>query len=241
MDFRRFRDPRVRIAAGVGAAALLAALGISIGAVVRSAAHHNETSQSEALAESGGPTSLSVEMGSGDAGLDLTKPLRCFAGGQFVGMLPLKDCAQKNGVDPGQLDVGLDTSGEVTASPGADALPALPAAAAPPVAPLPSPPPPQPSPLETGPQAAAPAGEQGACWRYAGEWRKLSDGVSLDACVQALFAGKCVRPGGADYGRWGEDTIRLVAGKIERQVPGGGFRTLTRLAAGDCPVSHPQE
>ena len=90
-------------------------------------------------------------------------------------------------------------------------------------------------------EAATPTGEQGACWRYSGEWRKLSDSVSLDACVQALFAGRCVRPGAADYGRWGEDTIRLVTGKIERQVAGGGFRTLTRQAAGDCPVSHPQE
>ena len=213
MDFSRFRDPRVRIAAGVGAAALLAVLGIGIGALVRGAAHHPDATQSDAVPESGAPSSLQVEMGSGDTGLDLTRPLRCFAGGQFVGMLTLKDCAQRNGVDAGQLDVGLDTSGEVVAASSDEALQLLP----------------------------APAADQGACWRYTGEWRKLSDEMSLDACVQALFGGKCVRPGAADYGRWGEETIRLVAGKVESQTAGGGFRTLLRQAAGACPVSHPLE
>ena len=59
--------------------------------------------------------------------------------------------------------------------------------------------------------------------------------------MQALFAGKCVRPGAADYGRWGETTVRLVAGKVERQTPGGGFRTVVRQPPDDCSIPHVQE
>ena len=244
MDFNRLRDPRVLIAAGVGGMALLAALGVGIGALVRHAAQPSDAERLE-LAESSTSRSLQLEMGSGDPGLDLTKPLRCFVGGQYVGMLTLKDCATRNGIAPGQLDVGIDATGAVAAASDAAAvlqpLPAAPAApaAVPPAAP--APPPPQPSPLFTGPEAAAPAGDSGACWRYSGDWRKVGEDLSLDACVQALFAGKCVRPGAADYGRWGETTVRLVAGKVERQTSGGGFRTLVRQPPGDCSIPYAQE
>jgi len=183
-----------------------------------------------------------VEMGSSDQGLDLTRPLRCFVGGQFVGMLTLQDCAHRNGVDAGQLDVGLDTNGDVAAaSSAADVLQPLPSAPTPPAAVSPPAPAPAPAPLEASPQAAAPPGEVGACWRYSGDWRKLGDDVSLDACLQMLFAGKCVRPGAADYGRWGEDTLRLVTGRVERQGAGGAFRTLVRQPPGDCSIPHLQE
>lgn len=229
------------IASGAGALALLAALGIGVGALVRHAAHQTAAQQTE-IDESSAPASLQVEMGSGDQGLDLTKPLRCFVGGQFVGMLTLKDCAQRNGVETGQLDVGLDAAGEVAAASSADAeLQPLPTAPVPPAALPPPAPAPQASPLAVGPEAAAPAGESSACWRYSGDWRKLGDDLTLDACVQALFAGKCVRPGAADYGRWGEDTLRLVTGKVERQSAGGGFRTLVRQPTGDCTIPHLQE
>ena len=43
--------------------------------------------------------------------------LRCFVGGRFVGMATLSDCAQRNGVASQALDVGLDSSGELTAVP----------------------------------------------------------------------------------------------------------------------------
>ena len=233
------------IAAGAGGLALLAALGVGIGALVRHAAQPSDAESLE-LAESSAPRSLQLEMGSGDPGLDLNRPLRCFVGGQFVGMLTLKDCARRNGIDPGQLDVGIDATGAVAAASdaGADLQP-LPAASAqvaavPAPAPAP-PPPPQPSPLLTGPEAAAAPGELGACWRYSGDWRKVGEDLSLDACVQALYAGKCVRPGAADYGRWGETTVRLVAGKVERQTSGGGFRTVVRQPPGDCSIPHAQE
>src|SRR5690348_15674942 len=115
MDLSRLSDRRVMIAAVAGGLALLAALGIGIGALVRGG-HKAPTPEVSSLPESGGPNSLQVEMGSGDQGLDLTKPLRCFVGGRFVGMLTLKDCAERNGISPGQLDVGLDTAGDIVAA-----------------------------------------------------------------------------------------------------------------------------
>jgi hypothetical protein len=241
MDLSRLRDRRVMIAAGAGALALLAALGIGIGAVVRHAAQH-PPEEAEAIAESSGPTSLQVEMGSGDQGLDLTRPLRCFVGGKFVGMQTLKDCAKMNGIEAGQLDVGVDTSGEVTAASSAEALhPLTTASAAPAVAVAPpAPPPPQAAPSQAGPEATAAPEGSAACLRYSGEWRKVGD-MSLEGCVQFLFGGRCVKPGAADYGRWGDDTLRLVAGKIERQTAGGGFRTLVRQPPGDCSVPRLQE
>ncbi|WP_204276711.1 hypothetical protein, partial [Klebsiella aerogenes] len=48
----------------------------------------------------------------------------------------------------------------------------------------------------------------------------------LGACVQALFAGKCERTGGASYGRWGEQTLRLVPGRVEQSSDNKSFRLL---------------
>lgn len=233
MDWDRLRDRRVLLAAGVGGLALLAALGIGVGAMIRAARHHAP----EPMASGAPAASLQVEMGREDNGLDLQRPLRCFAGGQFVGMLTLKDCAQKNGVKTGSLDVGLDPSGEIAAATSdAQVLQQLPEA----------PPPPESSaepPAAVGATPAAGTGAtiQDACWRYAGDWRKLSDAMSLDECVQALYAGKCARPGSADYGRWGSDTLRLVTGKVERASDAGGFQVLVKQPSGDCTVPHVSE
>jgi hypothetical protein len=227
MDLDRLlRDRRVIIAAGAGGLALAAALGVGIGAMVRGA-HHPPPPAAPASAA---PGSLQVEMGSADGAQDLNRPLRCFVGGQFVGMLTLKDCAQKNGVQAGSLDVGLDTAGEVAAGSDAQALQPLPNAPAPPE-----------SSAEAQGQAAPGPAPQAACWRYSGDWRKLSDAMSLDACVQTLFAGKCARPGSADYGRWGSDTLRLVTGRVERGGDTGGFHTLVKQPPGDCAIPHLSE
>ena len=56
-----------------------------------------------------------------DARLDPQRPLRCFVGGQFVGELPLAECARRNGVATGSLDVGLDQAGALAATNGAGA------------------------------------------------------------------------------------------------------------------------
>ena len=80
-------------------------------------------------------------------------------------------------------------------------------------------------PLETAEAPAAPAGE--VCLRFVeGDWRAVSSSTSISACVQALYAGTCVRPGDALYGRFGNTTLRLVPGRVERSDDNTNFRTL---------------
>ncbi|MDB5447474.1 MAG: hypothetical protein JWQ97_2791, partial [Phenylobacterium sp.] len=77
------------------------------------------------------------------------------------------------------------------------------------------------------------AAAQGACWSFtANSWRKLPSDTSLNGCVQALFAGRCERSGGATYGRWGDQTLRLVPGRIEISADNRSFRTLTEQGPG---------
>ncbi|MBV8592674.1 MAG: hypothetical protein JOZ27_00065 [Caulobacteraceae bacterium] len=167
-----------------------------------------------------------------DIRLDPAKPLRCFVAGRFVGELPLSACASRNGVATGALDVGLDPSGALAASGGAttDVTPLPPAAEAAaadrPVVVRPAEPPgdtPAPRP-------------QGACWRYGdGGWSRLPGEVSLTACVQVLFAGQCVRPGTAVFGRWDDHTLRLVPGRVDTSSDNRSFRPLVEQAA-DCSI-----
>ena len=148
-----------------------------------------------------------------DAKLDPKRPLRCFVGGQFVGELPLAVCAQRNGVATGALDVGLDQAGALAAGNSTAA----------PLTPLTQPPPqalPEVSPGEKNEPppalASAAGGGQAACWRFGGAgWRQLPVPMALNACVGAVFAGRCPMGDDAFYGRWGEDTLRLTAGRIE--------------------------
>lgn len=156
--------------------------------------------------------------------LEPARQLRCFVDGQFVGLATLSDCAQRNGVATSALDVGLDATGALAAAPTAAFAPppALPAAAPGEVvasddgAPAP----------DAGRPAASSAS---ACMRHTGsEWRAISNGMSLGACVQALYAGTCVRPGEAQYGRWGETTLRLVPRRVEQSNDNSRFRTLAQ-------------
>jgi hypothetical protein len=64
----------------------------------------------------------------------------------------------------------------------------------------------------------------------------LQADVSLNVCVQALFAGRCERPGGATYGRWGQQTLRLVPGRVEISADNHSFRTLADQGAG-CAIT----
>ena len=82
------------------------------------------------------------------------------------------------------------------------------------------------------PQVAS--GPPDACWRYAaGQWRKLTPDLPLAACAQTLFAGRCVRQGDAAYGRWGQQTLRLVSGRVEISADNRSFRPLMDQAG--CP------
>lgn len=161
--------------------------------------------------------------------LNAAKPLRCFVSGQFVGMLTLSDCAQKNGVSAQALDVGPDANGALTAAPSASLAPTPPppAAAQAPAAP------PSAGAGAGAPEALSgePASDQGppaACLHFgAGEWRTISDGMSQGACLRALFSGRCVRPGEADYGHWGETTVRLIfPSQVQTSSDNRTFHTL---------------
>lgn len=158
--------------------------------------------------------------------LEPTRELRCFVDGQFVGMATLADCAQRNGLATDALDVGIDETGALAAAPTAAFAPPP---ELPPVEMAEADPNPRfeanPSTPSTPTPAPAAAGAQ--CLRHSGsDWRVLSSGMSLNACVQALYAGTCVRPGDAQYGRWGDMTLRLVPRRVEQSGDNSRFRTL---------------
>jgi hypothetical protein len=161
-----------------------------------------------------------------DIKLDPKRPLRCFVAGRLIGELPLSDCARRNGVATGALDVGLDASGALAASNGvsSDLTPLPPgpreiAGAAPAAEPARDA-------SEPAPQAGASQRATAACWRYANAvWWKLPD-MTLGACVQNLYAGQCERQGSASYGRWGDRTLRRMPGRIEISGDNRSFRTL---------------
>lgn len=156
--------------------------------------------------------------------LSTTRELRCFVNGQFIGMATLADCARRNGVATDALDVGIDETGALAAAPTAAFAPPP---SLPPVElteaemPTPAVEPNQP----TTPAVQAASGSP--CLRYSGsDWRSLSPNMSLNACVQALYAGTCVGPGEALYGRSGETTLRLVPRRVEQSPDNNRFRTL---------------
>ncbi|MDP3176208.1 MAG: hypothetical protein Q8M88_17430 [Phenylobacterium sp.] len=217
MDFLKDRQGRLVLIGG--ALALLAGLGIAAGLGLR---HRDDTPPPPPASQGG----LVIETGQGEeASLDPAKPLRCFVAGQFVGELTLSDCATRNGVATGALDVGVDETGALAAADAAGTV----------LTPLPPvtvalQPKPASAPVAVAPAAGPPAG---ACWRYAqGEWRQLPADLSLDGCVQALFAGRCERPGAATYGRWMAQTLRLVPGRVEVSGDNRSFRKLADQAAG---------
>jgi hypothetical protein len=154
--------------------------------------------------------------------LNTTRELRCFVDGQYVGMANLSDCARRNGVATDALDVGIDETGALAAAPTAAFAPPP---SAPPVALTEVE-----KPVLTAPQAEEPAAQPAsgaACLRHTGsDWRSLSSNTSLNACVQTLYAGTCVRPGEALYGRWGDLTLRLVPRRVEQSPDNSRFRTL---------------
>ncbi len=152
--------------------------------------------------------------------LDPARPLKCYVGGRLAGEMTVADCAKKNGVATGALDVGVTPSG------------GLAAAAAPSIRTIPPPPPP-PTDAGTDEMASADDGDAPAapgnrpCSSHdGGGWSRASDPASLGDCVQTLFAGQCVAPGAAVYGRWGNKALRLVLGRVEISDDGRTFRTL---------------
>ena len=214
MDF--LKDRRTVLALAGAAVALLAGLAIAWTLV---SGHRGEAAAPPPASQAG----LVIDSADiPESNMDPAKPLRCFVAGQPVGELTLAECAKRNGVSTDALDVGLDQSGALAAADhAAAALTHLPppaeASTAPPVD-VPPAAAPLPQVISTGP---------GACWRYAdGQWRKLTPDMSLGTCAQTLFGSRCERAGEAAYGRWGQQTLRLVPGRVEISSDNHSFRTL---------------
>lgn len=221
------RDRSTALALSGAAVALVAGLSVA-GFMVLS--HRGEqasappASQGGLVIDSAGPAVMHT---------DPTKPLRCFVGGQLVGEMTIAECAKRNGVATDALDVGLDQTGALAAAqgtgPNLTPLPPQAARAAPDVTA-------EVAPATASAPSALQGGPPGACWRFAdSQWRKLPADVPLGACVQALFAGRCERAGEAAYGRWSQQTLRLVApGRIEVSADNHTFRPLVDQSQG-CP------
>jgi hypothetical protein len=215
MDF--LKDRRAIIVVGAGAAVAL-----GLGAAFLVAMGQNNGDEAPPASQGG----LVVTAGNeAVAKLDPARPLRCFVGGRLVGEMPVADCAKKNGVATGSLSVGVDSSGDLAA-----------ATTPPPEVMAPPPEPPREEADAGSDELGGDSSGGQPCWNYGGgSWSRQPGGMSLNACVQALFSGQCVRPGGAAYGRWGEKTLRLVLGRVEISADGRNFRTLA-TQEGDCDV-----
>lgn len=209
------KDRRLALPLIGGVVALIA--GLSIGSVL--VFSHRDEKPPPAPASQGG---LVIDAAAPDDDLDPAKPLRCFVAGQFAGDMTLAACAERNGVATAALDVGIDTTGALAAAGEAGTVltplpPKVVVAAAPAV-------------------VAAPSAPMGACWRYAGsEWRRQPTEMTLSACVQTLYAGRCEKPGGATYGRWREQTLRLVPNRVEVSADNRTFRSLVEQGPG-CAI-----
>jgi hypothetical protein len=217
MEF--LKDRRVIALVGAGVALVL---GVAVAWVIFS---HSRAPVGPPPASQGGLVVVSGR--DDDAKLDPKRPLRCFVGGQFVGELPLAVCAQRNGVATGALDVGLDPSGALAAATNGAA----------PLTPLAAQAPPQSLPVieadpsgatnAARPAALADAGTGQTCWRWqAGGWRRLPTPLALQACVRQVFADRCPGPDETFYGRWGDQTLRLIGGRIEASPNNRDFSSL---------------
>lgn len=220
------KDRRVVVGGGI-ALALLAGVGV---AVLWGAG--KDGPDVPPPASQGG---LVVEIGREDVKLDPTRQLPCYVNGVSVGLTTHAECASRNGVSSGQLDVGIDQTGAMAFGEAGAAL-------------VPLPPPDEPAtpalpPLQTvavaeaasTPPVVAPRGPTAACWRYADRaWSRIGD-MAQGACVVALFDGRCERQGSATYGRWGEQTLRLVPGRVEQSPDNRNFRTLAEQGT-NCTV-----
>ena len=155
----------------------------------------------------------------------------------------LSDCAKRNGVATGALDVGLDQSGALAAANGpAIELTPLPLTSSPPASASAIAPDGNTAPPSADGETAT--SDFAACWRRApGVWRKMPIAMTLDACVQTLYGGRCLPPASAPvYGRWGDQTLRLVPGEVDISDDNRDFRPVAEQAP-DCslpPISSPR-
>lgn len=222
------KDPRVVAGGGI---ALALAAGVVV-ALVWGAG--KDDAAGPPPASQGG---LVIEVGQDDVKLDPTRKLPCYVAGASVGLATHAECAARNGVSSGQLDVGINQQGELAFGDVGTVLTplppdelVLPPAPSPAIATTPAPAPPVETPIA---EARGPAA---TCWRYSDRiWVRVGD-MPLNACVSNLFNGRCERPGSAAYGRWGEQTLRLVPGRVEQSPDNRNFRTLVEQGA-NCTLA----
>lgn len=85
-----------------------------------------------------------------------------------------------------------------------------------PVQPATKSPAPEPAPAAAPVTPRPPLNVTDRCLVYTGsDWRMSGASTSINQCLDALYAGRCARPGQAFYGRWGSYTLRLVPGRVE--------------------------
>jgi hypothetical protein len=220
------RDRRVILGAG---AALALVLGLGAAVFFKS---RDAGPKGPPPASKGG---LVVEEGREES-LDPARPLRCFVGGQLIGTMTLPECAKKNGVATKALDLGVDATGALAAAsdsgPVVQPLTVAQAQAVPTQAPPASPP-------TVAPIASGAGAPTAPCWRRDSDWRRLPTDITLNACVQALFAGRCEKAGDAVYGRWGEETLRLLPRRVEISADNRTFRPLVDQGPNCTPLAVP--
>jgi len=221
-----FRDRRVILGAG---AALALVLGLGAAVFFKS---RDAGPKGPPPASKGG---LVVEEGREES-LDPARPLRCFVGGQLIGTMTLAECAKKNGVATNALDLGVDATGALAAAsdsgPVVQPLTVAQAQAVPTQAPPAAPP-------TVAPIASGAGAPTAPCWRRDSDWRRLPTDITLNACVQALFAGRCEKAGDAVYGRWGEETLRLLPRRVEISADNRTFRPLVDQGPNCTPLAVP--
>jgi hypothetical protein len=59
--------------------------------------------------------------------------------------------------------------------------------------------------------------------------------MPMGACIQTLFAGHCERAGSATYGRWGDQTLRLLPGRVEALDDKGTAHTVAEQSP-NCAI-----
>jgi hypothetical protein len=214
-----FKDRR---AVAIGGVALALLAGAAIAAALL---FHGARDSELPPASQGG---LIVQTGrDDDVKLDERRPLRCFVNGQLIGELRLSDCAKRNGVASGALDVGLDPTGALAAANGVSSqITPLPPAQATEDAPTGD------SVDAPSPQTAAgPPARTAGCWLYADNgWSRVPEDLTLGACLRTLYADRCEQTEPPIYGRWADRTLRLLDGRIEISPDNRNFRVLSARA-----------
>ena len=185
--------------------------------------------------------------------------MRCFVNGQFVGMETAAACAQKNGVAPGALDVGLDQSGAIAAGGGDTRLQPISNAtgaddagddadddhradAADPQAS-------KVADADAGASAATPrAGAARLCRHAAGGLQGLCAGRLAQRRPRGRAGRLRAHPvrwplpptaGQVVYGHWGALTLRAAPGRIDVSRDNRSFTALAPQYPADCSIPSP--